>query len=121
MQELTLDPSRPNLSQTFTLDGDEYVVRFQWRDRPRSWYVDVRRPDGTEVALGRRVAANAIIVPDMDRDLADSPGGGVLYGFGKDHYAREDLGKEGGIRVIFFTRQEFDGFDFDSSEDVLVA
>ncbi len=122
MRTLRFNPDSPSSIQTVSLGGTSYRVRSTWRERSSSWYIDVYLVDGTSVALGRRVAAGAILVHDMDRHDPASPGGGVLFAGGKDRYAREDLGGEGGIDVHFATREEWDIVSsVDASEAVLIT
>lgn len=122
MERLTFSPDFPDAFQTVSLGGTSYRIRSVWRERSRSWYLDVYLADGTGIALGRRVAASGILVRDLARTDANATYGGVLFAAGKDRYAREDLGVEGGINVYFATRAEWDeAFAIDTSEDVLIT
>jgi hypothetical protein len=105
---LNFDTSLPKQTQVFSLDGRQYKIRAIWRERARGWYFHVSLPDGTGVSDGARVAAGGLVVPDLNRWDDEAVAGGVLFAYGKDEYAREDLGQPGGINVAYLTRSEWD-------------
>ncbi len=108
MLRLQFNPDLPKQPQLVTLGDQSYRILSTWRERLRGWYLDVSLTDGTDVALGVRVAAGGVIVPDINRWDDSSEAGGVLVAVGKDNYVREDLGVDGGINVKYMTRAEYD-------------
>jgi hypothetical protein len=54
-QEIDLSPT-PNQRQVVALDGTEYVLRFNWRERVQAWYVSIYTyPDEDVIVEGRRL------------------------------------------------------------------
>jgi hypothetical protein len=122
MIRLRFNPELPNSIQTVTLGGTSYRIRTTWRERVRGWYLSLQLADGTDIALSRRITSSGIIVRDMARHDPTAPAGGVLMAVGKNKYAREDLGVDGGINVWFLLRGEWDIITtVDTSEDVLIS
>ncbi len=105
---LNFNPLLPKHTQIVSLESRQYRIRAIWRERARAWYLDITLVDGTGVAAGARVAAGSAIVPDMNRWDDEGVAGGVLFGYGQDEYAREDLGQPGGNNVGYLTRGEWD-------------
>ena len=62
-------------SQRFqtTLGGQTVVVRLYWNAVSESWFVDLYKPDGTALTIGRRLSTNtpafAGILIDFEGDL----------------------------------------------------
>lgn len=107
MRRLTFNPENPKQTLVVQLGGRTYRIRQVWRERLRAWYLEISLVDGTEVAMGVRVAANATLVADMNRWDSSGEAGGVLFALGRDCYAREDLGVQGGINVYYASREEW--------------
>lgn len=54
-QEIDITPT-PNQRQVVSLDGTEYVLRFNWRERTNAWYVSIYTyPDEEVIVEGRRL------------------------------------------------------------------
>lgn len=121
MRQLRFNTTRPAATYLTTLGGTEYRITYVWRDRLCGWYIDVDLADGTGVARGRRVAPGGVLVHDMDRSDPLAPAGRVLVAVGKDDYAREDLGRVGGVQVVFMSREEWDGYQPDLSEAISIT
>lgn len=86
-------PTNPDLSahsQTVELDGEPYQIRFYWRGRQRSWYMDLRTVDGDAIALGRRLSAQS--APLYGQDFPQGPPG-LLLVRGPAYYQRKALGR----------------------------
>lgn len=94
-------PEAPSHIQTVTLGDRRYRVRFTYRRRLSSWYVDLFDRDGTPIAVGRRMSPGWAIA-----SAADVPGApdGYLYVRGADDYQRSDLGSA--LRLVFFSSDE---------------
>jgi len=105
---LSLSAEDPHFTKTFTLESVQYLLEFRWIGRRRSWYVDVSLADGTPIAFGRRVAPGGVLVWDMNLYDSTSVSGGVLFAIGKDRYAREDLGVDGGVQIVYAPRDQWE-------------
>lgn len=97
-------PGFPRVSShvvTVTLGDAVLRARFTYRDRSRSWYLDLHDADDVPLAVGRRL----------------SPGWGPLHGLsvpgapdgvfvvdGPDDYNKADLGAD--LRLVFVPRDE---------------
>lgn len=83
--------------------GEVFVLRFTYRTRTASWYVDVFESNGETLLLaGRRLSPGwsphrGIVVEGMPD--------GVLYVRGRDEFERDDLGTDN-LRVVFFDAEE---------------
>lgn len=121
MIRILFNPGLARQVGTVTLGDVTYRIRAVWRERARGWYIDVYLADGTAVAEGLRLSSGGLLVRDLNRHDADAVAGGVLYCLGKDRYAREDLGQDGGINLYYFSRAEWDSVAWDTSEDVLIT
>lgn len=71
------------------LGGVEYTVRYTWRDRSNSWYVDFLTVDGEQILMGRRMQPG--IGPNLRQTLETMPGSFMVLG--ADCYTIDDLGK----------------------------
>ena len=83
-------PAYPRHSYIVTLGETRYRFTFTWRERPRSWYMDMELPDGTELVKGRRLSAGWS--PLSSVDLGEHSLDGVLICRGPDAYERADWG-----------------------------
>jgi hypothetical protein len=77
------------------LDGVQYRVRFIYRERTASWYLDLWDQDGTLLLAGRRLSPNW---SPQARITGGPPG--LLVAFGPDPYARDD------VELWYFTAAE---------------
>lgn len=107
MRRLNFNTNFPKQVLVVPLGDRTYRIRQVWRERLRAWYLEISLVDGTEVAMGMRVAAGGVLVSDMNRWDSAGEAGGVLVATGRDLYAREDLGVQGGINVYYLTRTEW--------------
>jgi len=55
--------------ETVTLDGSEYVLTFAWNERERRWYMDMETVDGTAIAHGVKIVADAVLLKGVTNDL----------------------------------------------------
>lgn len=54
--ELTVTPGTDDVfEQDVELDGRVYTLRFAWNTRDESWVMSVLHPDGTGLAMGRKI------------------------------------------------------------------
>jgi len=83
------------------LSGVQFRLRFVWRPRLSSWYLDVRELDGTAVALGRRLSPG--FGPLAGLSLPAGPTG-VLYVEGPEPYRQTDLG--GALSLVYYGPDE---------------
>lgn len=83
--------------------GVVFVLRFTWRARTASWYVDLFGADGvTAIVMGRRMSPQW--APHAGLVLADLPPG-LLFVRGKDGFERDDLATDN-LRAVFFATAE---------------
>ena len=95
---LSTTPSAPCAMQTVTLGATQFRVRFTWRERTASWYLDLYDAAEEPLALGRRLSPGW--GPLIGLSVPDGPAG-FLFVRGPEPYVREQLG--GAVRVIFYT------------------
>jgi len=90
--ELHTFPSIPSFRQTVALGERTFVVRLTWRARLEGWYLDLSKPDGSPIAVGRRVSPQwGPLIGLLPGDAPD----GVLYVRGPSGgYTRDMLGAE---------------------------
>jgi len=94
-------PEVSSHTQAVVLSVTKYRVRFTYRDRTASWYMDLRKLDGTAIALGRRLTPDW--GPIIGFTIADEPEG-ILIVSGTDGYAKADLGDT--LNVLFVPDSE---------------
>lgn len=85
-------PTYPQHSYVVTLGELRYRCTFTWRERQQSWYLDLSTQDGTELALGRRLAPGWSPLGAVD--LGDYALPGILMCRGPENYQRLDWGTE---------------------------
>lgn len=95
--ELPVYTTAPDYTETVELDGVQYRLRFVWRRRTRSWYLDISLLDGTRVVAGRRLSPG--YGPLYGTRLPNAPPG-FLYVRGVDPYERAELGTV--IRLVYY-------------------
>jgi len=94
--------SFPQFDYTITLTGREYLLRWTWIERSASWELDIMQPDGTPLAMGRRVTTATNILA-RDRDPRLPPGiiaAVALDGELRDIAVKSDLGSV--VMVVYF-------------------
>ena len=87
--------------QTVVLAIRKYRIRFTYRDRTRSWYMDLRTIDDVALALGRRLSP--FWGPILEHTIANEPEG-LLIVQGTDGFAKADLGDT--LNLIFIPDAE---------------
>jgi hypothetical protein len=94
-------------SQTTTLDGREFVVRFTWNQRDGHWYVDLADQDDAAIVSGRALTLGVTLLagvtdarrPAGDLAVLDTTGANDLDpGFA-------DLGAR--FQLVYFTAADF--------------
>jgi len=103
---LQLDSIPEHSAQDVLIDGELFHVELRWSARG-SWYVDLRREDGADLLLGRRLTPQAAIFsPRRPRPNTQDLGGLIVGDRAGRRLApgRYDLG----IRhaLIYVTRDE---------------
>lgn len=85
-------PDLPSHRMRIALGGRTYGLRFTFRARTASWYVDLFDADGGAMLLGQRVSPGWSPLAGYNLDAApDSDGQGVIV-IGPDPYDRAMLG-----------------------------
>lgn len=56
--EIKVALDTPLYTQRITLDGIEYLFRFDWSDREQRWYLTISDIDEKELASGIKIIAN---------------------------------------------------------------
>lgn len=97
--ELPIRYDLPAHRYRVTLSGAEFSLRFTFRDRTSSWYLDLFDVDGNPLALGRRLSPSYSPLLGVAVDRGPS---GLLYVEGADPYERD------GIRLFYVTDLEAD-------------
>lgn len=87
--------------QTVVLSTRKFRIRFTYRDRTLSWYMDLRTVDGVAIALGRRLSP--FWGPILQHTIENEPDG-ILLVQGTDGYAKADLGDT--LNLIFIPDAE---------------
>lgn len=106
---------RSRYEYTQTVDGTEYLFRFAWYDRAKSWYVDIGLPNGDDpemIVTGIRVVADFdLLYRHQDPRLFDRYMFVVdVSGEGRDIEAQSELGENGSgrVRISLLTQEEWD-------------
>lgn len=101
-------PDEPSFDLTTALGavgepGSVYVLRFTWRDRTASWYIDLFESDGvTAIVLGKRLSPGwAPYAGLVIETLPD----GLIYVRGTDDFERADLATND-LRAVFLSSAE---------------
>lgn len=90
----------PCHTQTVTLGGTVYRLRLTWRERLDAWYAGLYEQDGTPVRVGKRVSAEWVL---FHREM-EATEDGMIYVYGRDNYARDDLGE--GLLILYVPKDE---------------
>ncbi len=77
----------PSFFYQVVLDGEQWRLRYVWRERLASWYLDVRNSDGEDVLLSRRLSPRAS--PNLGVTIHGPKG--AIYAYGAEPYGRHDL------------------------------
>ena len=94
---------QPDLTQTVSLGGTQYRIRLHYRDRTRSWYIDVLDTAGVEIVTSRRVSPGWSTFYGLTLDAWK---GGDIFAFGPEPYQQSDLG--GSLQLWYYTQAELD-------------
>lgn len=84
---------------------------FTYRERTRSWYLDLHELNGTPVMLGRRISAKW--VPTWGIARIPELMAGVLYVIGRENYEQDDLGTND-LRLWYVPEEDY--FFFQSNQ-----
>ena len=57
--DLSYDSDEDDFTQTNELDGVRFLLRFTWNDRDEAWRLSAYQPDGTPLALSRKIVLGA--------------------------------------------------------------
>lgn len=87
--------------QRVQLDGVSYIIDLTWRQRQRSWYIDIYDQDEQPIAVGRRIDAGW---PPLSGSQNPDLPSGALLARGPSDYRRVDLGDE--LRLIYVRENE---------------
>ena len=99
----------PAHSYSVVLDGVTYQIRMVYRERRRSWYVDIRDQDGDPIVLGRRLSPHW----SPDKDVSVDGPAGLLVAIGPEPYGRH------GVDLWYYTTEEL--AEFAVAEDDLAV
>ena len=92
--------------------GDRQIdVRFTWRERQGSWYIDLFEDDGTPIVFGRRLSANGTPVSGFGFEGDELPRDRQLFIAGpRDPYPQFDLGTDfaNELALVLATQAEVD-------------
>lgn len=66
--DLSYASDEDDFTQTTELDGVNYFLRFTWNSRDGAWRLSVYQPDGTPLALSRKIVLGVSLL----RNLIDS-------------------------------------------------
>jgi hypothetical protein len=56
--EIPVASGAPLYSERITLDGIEYIFKFDWTEREDRWFLSIFSVSGTPLALGIKIVAN---------------------------------------------------------------
>ncbi len=56
--EIPVALDTPLFTQRITLDGQEYILRFDWNGREGRWYLDIGDVDENWIVTGLKIVAN---------------------------------------------------------------
>lgn len=95
--DISYAPDENDFDQIVELDGVRFLLRFTWNSRDFDWRLSVYQPDGTPLALARRMVLNIpLLSGEIDKRLP--PGWLVAYdSTGSETSAAHD---ELGARVL---------------------
>lgn len=102
---LPLFPAKAAYRYRLPIAGREYVLRFVWRERPASWYVDIGLTDGTWLARSQRVCTGWTLFSWV-RDERMPPGTFYVYkrGASLEDPGLDDLGAR--VRIVYLDPAE---------------
>jgi hypothetical protein len=90
IQEIHTFPQFSQFTLTMQMGPTKLTLRMTWRDRTKSWYLDIFQIDGTPLVLGRRLSPywSPIFGDARTPELID----GSIAVRGLDGYEQDDLG-----------------------------
>ncbi len=97
-------PEDPQHVISAEIEGVAYRLRYTWRDRTASWYLDVFDATGAALIAGRRLSPGAAPLGGI---TVEGGPGGLLYVRGIDDFERADLG--GDLAIALFDADELAG------------
>jgi hypothetical protein len=98
-ERLTIFYDQPQHRQSVVLDGERWGIRLTYRERTRSWYMDLYDADDEPVALGRRLSGDWFAVVTV---VAEGGPPGGFYVVGADPYERD------GVQLLYVTGDEIE-------------
>ena len=91
----------PRYSIRVDLDGDRFVLNFEWNDRALGWFLDIDNEAGERLISGVRISVN---FPILNRYVIDGLPKGILIALDSTAAGidplREDLGDR--VRLVYF-------------------
>lgn len=96
---------QPAQLQTVVLGDQQYKIRFVYRERTRSWYMDLFDLDHNLIRGGGRLSPGQTIFQGI-RDFPDNYPKGEFMVVGPHDQRQEDLGER--LFVLFFTNEEIE-------------
>lgn len=98
--EIPIPSDTPLFSQRIALDGQEYLLQFDWNDREQRWYMSLLDIDEKPLAMGMKIVAN---VPILRRfTLPSLPPGDLIAIDLSNQFGEPPTYTELGIRVRLF-------------------
>jgi len=105
-------PNIPSHQVPVELDGESYIVRFQWRPRLRGWYMSLFTEEREPLWRQRR------LTPDISPNLhIERPPPGLFLVRGPERYARDTLGED--LQVIYYSEDEV--FELDQGQNFSIV
>jgi hypothetical protein len=92
--------SYPDTTQTFALEGVNYVLRLRYNERGGAWFVDVADDLGNVLAAGRKVVVNWPIVGARETSVNLFPG--WLFAFDTSDIDLDPTEEDMGTRVQLY-------------------
>lgn len=94
-------PDNELFTVTVDLDGQDYTLRFEWKNNLQGWYLDISLPDGTHINQGRRLSPGSTPLVGLDGPP------GILFVQGPDPYTQLQLGDD--LLLFYFDESELVG------------
>lgn len=101
---LPADPSKPRHTVEVELDGEVYLIRYEWRQSQVAWYISLYNTDGQALILSKRLTPGQM----PWSHLVEGPPGEILVR-GPANYDRKTLGEE--LQVKYYSESEVDELD----------
>ena len=86
-----------NYTQTVSLDGSDFILRFLWNERANHWFLTLRDAEGNDLVTGVKVVAD---VPFAVHDLTSGMPAGQLWTLDTTGRGLDPALRELGDRVV---------------------